>query len=709
MVKGNRSIDKKSISSIKAKVSLLCTLFILMAVTFNYSFLSNVSKNAITHNTEATMKDLASAYSKNLLETISKVSESSNFMMNSNMISNDASSSSTKNSSDMKDLINMYLNSNSSTEEVNITDANGIVTYSSNNKMVGKDLSKEVYFSKMMSSRVGTQSDVFISNTSKVACVIFATPLRTLEGMDHSTAPTSSSSKKNSNDIMNQPVEKFTGAITTVVKVSEFSTSLSNISVGNYKSGYTFVLDSSGNYVYHPDEALIGTKTTTSELSKIVTQVKAGKIPKSKVLTYTYNGEQKYAGFSVDTDNNWILFVTANKSDILSQLNKVSSQSLFFSIIMIILLSGLAYLLTGTITKSIKKITGLINKTANLDFTQDEAFTSLSAKKDETGEMSRAIEKMREIMKNMVIHISEVTENITETSNNLRNISFSVNEHTTDNSATAEELSASMQETVATTEHISSSIEQISNNSKDINEKATFGAQLSTDLMKRALELKDETSAATDKTNKIFLEVKDKTNKAIEQAKAVDKINLLAKTIQDIAKQTSLLALNASIEAARAGDSGRGFSIVASEIGLLADQSAKTVSNITGIVNEVHNSVENLTNSLIQTLTFLEKNVIPDYEGFIHNSESYSSDAEKMNDTMKNIHDQIDILNQNVFSISDAIIEINSMVNEASNGVIDVTEKNTNIVSLTSNTLSMADENNNYAAGLKEFIDKFTI
>lgn len=714
MRKINMNTFKKSIYSIKAKVSLLCTLFILIAVIFNYSFISNVSKKAITHNTEAAMQDLASAYSTNLEEIIRKVSSSGNFMMNSDVIASDVNSESELKTTDINELITMYMSSNTSTEEINITNAKGIVMYSSNSKMVGKDLSKEDYFSNMISTGVSTQSNVFLSDVSKEACITFASPLRNMGtpgagNNTNSTKPSSDQGNKNGFDALNQPVEEFAGAITTVVKASEFSDSLSNITVSSYKTGYSFILDSDGNVIYHPDSKIIGTKLKVKEISNLVKQIKAGNKPSSNVLTYTYKGVKKYAGFNINTSNNWILFVTAEQPEILSQLNKVSSQSFNISIILIVILSILAYLITGLMTKSIAKITGLINKTADLDFSDDTAFTTLSAKKDETGEMSRAIEKMRITMKNMIVNINEISENISNSSNNLMNISYSVNEHATDNSATAEELSASMQETVATTEHINNRIEQISINSKDINEMASFGEQLSTDLMKRAQELKEATSTATEKTNKIYLDVKDKTKDAIEQSKAVSKINGLAQTIRDVAKQTSLLALNASIEAARAGDAGRGFSVVASEIGILADQSARTVSSITEIVSEVHSAVENLTMSLMQTLTFLEKNVIPDYEGFIKNSENYNSDSETMNDTMKSIHNKIDILNHNVLNITDSITEINSMVNEASKGVIDVADKNTNIVALTSNTQSMANENTDYASGLSELINKFKI
>lgn len=351
----------------------------------------------------------------------------------------------------------------------------------------------------------------------------------------------------------------------------------------------------------------------------------------------------------------------------------------------------------------------LIHKTASLDFSDDTSFINLSSKKDETGEMSRAIEKMREVLKRMILHISEASTNITQSSNNLSDITHSVNDHASDNSATAEELSASMEETAATTEYICSNLDKISANSKDINERATIGTHLSKELIQRASELKTSSTSATDKTRIIYAEVKEKTNISIQQSKAVDKINILTKTINDIASQTSLLALNASIEAARAGDAGRGFAVVASEIGSLANQSSKTVSNIADIITEVHLAVENMTKSLEQTLDFLEKNVLPDYNDFIQVSEQYNSDAITINDTLGSIHNGVSALNSNMLTISGSITEINTMINEASKGVIDVAEKNTDIVALTTDTYNMVQQSTDYVTSLKEIVDKFKL
>lgn len=730
---------QKSFFSIKAKITLLCTCSILIAVFVTFSYLVNVSRNAITSSTEVTMLNLADSYSNSLSEAIHQLSMSANFMMSSSAISSFVKSGGTEKADEVKNLADMFLSSNTGHEDISIVDADGKVLYSSNNNLIGTDLSGETYFSDMVSSGLSSIGDEFISDSSGEACITLAVPLRTdMQNMiiidnsgttdktmpadgtvtsDNTAASAGATSDGNAavNGAMpgfnggETPVTEFTGAIITSVKVSQFTGNLADIEVGTYETGYAFLLDSTGHILYYPDESMIGKTFDIKEINDVVAEVQNNTAPDSKIITYTYDNVAKYAGFSVNADNNWIMFVAADRDEVLSSLNVVAARTLTISVILAIVLSLIAYFFTGSITKSIKKITQLINKTAELDFSEDTSFANLALRKDETGEMSRAIEKMRSSLKTMILHISDVSGKITTSSDSLNSISLSVNDHASDNSATAEELSASMEETTATTEQINSAIEQIGNNSKDISDRVALGTTLSTDIINRAVDLKASTNKATQKTEKIYEEVKLKTDAALQQAKAVEKIHILTKTIKEIASQTSLLALNASIEAARAGEAGSGFSVVASEIGILANQSTKTVAHITETVEEVYGAVENMAKSLEQTLNFLGTNVLKDYKDFLSNSEKYTSDAASMNETMENIQKQIDMLNANVLGISESISEINMMINEASTGVNDVAEKNTDIVALTTHTQDMAKENTEYANGLKEVVEKFKL
>ncbi len=740
---------KFSVYSIKSKIAMLCTVFILISTMVTFIYLFQASKSVITDSTELIMQELAKSYGSNLSSAVDQISQSANFMMGSASISDYVQSGGSEYEDEIRELAAMYLGTNSYSEDISIVDENGIVLYSSDNNLTGNDLSGEAYYSDMVSTGLSTQSDIFISENSGEACVNFAIPLRSdmqvigfhdmpdgTEAIPDGTMPAEGGAAAVNPDMgnsyvsgddtavqtppadtagmpvrseQNAPVTEYTGAIVLSVKASWLASILSDATVGNYKSGHVFILDSNGALLYHPNSDIIGASLKVGEITDIVSRLKEGDISRSGIVTYDYEGNAIYAAFTAASDNGWILFTAADQAEVLASLNVVATGTILIVVFLAAVLVSLSLVITGNITNSIHKITQLIHRTAELDFTEDESQKRLLLRKDETGEMARAITRMRGSLKDILLHISEVSNEITASSNNLNTISYSVNDHASDNSATVEELSAGMQETSATTEQIRSSIEQISLNSKDITDKAEASARLSKDIIARTAELKTSTLTATQTTRKIYEEVKAKTDAAIEQAKAVEKIHMLTNIIRDIAGQTNLLALNASIEAARAGEAGRGFSVVAAEIGNLANQSGRTVAHITDTVDEVYKAVGNMTKSLQQTLDFLGDKVIEDYKTFMGDSEKYNEDAGFMSRAMMNIQTQIDLLNTNVHGITDSITEINLMISEAASGVTDVAEKNTNIVALTGRTQSMANENTAYANSLREIVERFKL
>ncbi|BCN32427.1 methyl-accepting chemotaxis protein [Anaeromicropila herbilytica] len=710
-----------NLHTIKAKVTLLCTFFILIAVLVNFLFVINITSNTITKNTQSTLLDLVKTSDTNLTSTLDKLSQSANFMMRSNAIQDFITSNGKDKGDDIADTITNYLSMNSSTETVSILNTDGKVLASSDESMVGNDLSTQTYFTKMIKSKQTTSGDASISKTSGDACVTFAIPIyeRAMEeGQDAAntdasttnsdTKDSTTSSQTSTGDPMDSSNQTVIGAVVAYVKASNFTSSLSEVALSNIDSSYAYLVDSKGTVIYHPNEKKIGTSISNSAIKKLVANINDSKTKSSGIISYTYDGSEKMASYSI-TDNNWILVISADRSDVLSSVHSMVLVCSMISIAIIVILGIIAYLFTTRITKPIKQITQYIHKTSELDFTEDANLLSLEKSKDETGEMAAALGQMRTTIHEMINQIAKASTDINNNANQLNAITNSVNDHASDNSSTAEELAAGMEETAATTEMIHDNIVQVRNNTKSINDKAANGANLSKELINRAVSLKETTKQASSETTGIYQEIKTNTDNAIEQAKAVEKINLLTQTIMDIADQTSLLALNATIEAARAGESGRGFAVVASEIGSLADQSAQTVANISSIVNEVHMAVNNMSKSLQQTIDFLEKKVLKDYDNFMNVSDQYNNDAKGLNDTMESIHDAVDHMNSTMLSITDSIAEINTMIGEASEGVVDVTEKNTNIVALTTDTYHMVKESNDYAEKLQNIVDKFKL
>ncbi len=426
--------------------------------------------------------------------------------------------------------------------------------------------------------------------------------------------------------------------------------------------------------------------------------------------TFTYNdgGVEKMAAYSI-LKVGYLMVVDVNKSEVLGKVNSIRNTAIGVAVAVLIVCAVLAYIISAMIVRPLGMLTDVIERTSELNFKKSKRADKLCTRKDETGAMARAVVKMRSNLAEMVGNIEDASTKIDGNVNQLMSVTNVVNNMCTDNSATTQELAAGMEETAATTESIYANIGYMQNGAKDITTLSENGDALSVEVMERANALRDKTVDAARRTQETYNSVKVRSANAIEESKAVNKINELTEAIMSISSQTSLLALNASIEAARAGEAGRGFAVVATEIGHLAEQTSKSVTDINGIVGEVNAAVANMTGCLEETTAFLETTVLTDYSEFAEVSEQYSKDAIEFKRSMNDVHESIINLADSISKISDAMSGITSTVGESTLGVTDIADKTTDMVSRTSETNNLVEESLQCVEQLKSIVGEFII
>lgn len=462
---------------------------------------------------------------------------------------------------------------------------------------------------------------------------------------------------------------------------------LSKISVSGYKSGYAYLVNKEGTMMYHPTSSKIGGKVENAVVTGLVAQIKKGIIPKPDLITYVFNGAEKYAAYYVCSDLS-ILVVTLDQSDIQTTVNEFVLQVTVVGVGVGLLSIAFGIFVGLNTAKPFHRLGEDAKQLAALDLSEDEQIAKLADRNDECGNIARAFMALRERLIEIPTTIGEITDTVegsaTETKDNASNISAEMG----DTSDAVNRIVAGMEEVSATISTVNSNVSQITDRSSEVSELAGQGINRTKEIKARAEELRDFSENASKKTLTVYSNVKKNADDAIEKSQAVHKIQELADAITKIASQTNLLSLNASIEAARAGEAGRGFAVVADQIGTLSAQSADATAGITQIASEIENAVSMMSDCLREAISFLEENVQSDYDRFRDVGEKYLEDASEIMNEMSDINSSVGALNEAITSISESMKGIAGAVDETVEAESEIATK-TGTVS--EDAASMAD------------------
>lgn len=362
-------------------------------------------------------------------------------------------------------------------------------------------------------------------------------------------------------------------------------------------SSYGYIVSTDGTMLYHPTAEKIGQPVENETVKKIVAEVEAGKTPEPEVVSYMFDGTQKYAACYV-SENGFIFVMTADDTDLLKAANKLQARGLGTAVVVLIFGVFVAWICARRMTRPLIRMTSAVDRIAGFDLTEDPELIALDKNKGETGAIAHAVLHMKQALRSMVQQIREqsanihqasgqLEENATATSGNVDSVETAVNEIATGATNQATETQRATEDVVM----MGTMIEDTSTQVENLNSTAVEMSNASASARDALEELNHINEKAIESIEVIYQQTHTTNESAL-------KIKDVTELIASIAEETNLLSLNASIEAARAGDAGKGFAVVASQIQKLAEQSNASTKKIDDIIHMLLTDSENAVHTM---------------------------------------------------------------------------------------------------------------
>ncbi|WP_308634892.1 methyl-accepting chemotaxis protein [Paenibacillus silvisoli] len=411
------------------------------------------------------------------------------------------------------------------------------------------------------------------------------------------------------------------GFYSSSVEINEATQIIRDAKVG--ETGYAVLLDSNGMIIYHPDASYIMKKNVADmnvpELTEAFQSARKGI---DTHFEYTFGGAKKI-GYAYASDTGFVTMLTVPEKELTAPISQMMRTTLITALLVALGALIAIYVFTNRMVRPIVYITQLVEKLSTGDLRPRIEIRS----KDELGELATHMNGMLDGLSSMIKQVSGASESVAYSADQITVSTDEVAKGSVEQAAQASVMSGLFA-------RLDDSIRSVTSSAKE----ARMLSGETVNIAKEGTGLINQTIGQMDEVNQHMAQLEGDSRR----------IGDISGVINDIAEQTNLLALNAAIEAARAGEQGRGFAVVADEVRKLAERSGDATRQIAGIIKVMQNSAEKSVLAVAESVSQFSK-TRDSFNGIVQNVQLTSSKVEEI---FKNSQEQAAASSEVLHSIS---------------------------------------------------------
>ena len=439
------------------------------------------------------------------------------------------------------------------------------------------------------------------------------------------------------------------------------------------ESGFIYMTDGEGTIIAHSNTDLLG----KSHLRDVTSGQTANQLLQQQTFNLARGEEMLYASTYVKSAG-WYVIAQVPENELYSQMDNASLSMIFWSLVIAGGFALLGVWLAGTISKPIENLAAVFKQLG-----------------DGHGDLTKRIplpeqRETRQLVdgfNRFIASLHDIISRVTDTSANLRQSAFEV-------ASQSKTTQTNSEEQRDRTNQVATALTQMSHTVNDIASSAQAAAADAQECSSTSTNGLDTTARAVANINQLARQVSEVTA-VIESldSHTADIIGILD-TIRGISEQTNLLALNAAIEAARAGDHGRGFSVVADEVRSLASRAAQST-------DEIQSKIDKFKHDSDQALVKMRDSR--------EQTEEVVSAAQNLESLLTSIASGIQHINDVNMQVATATEEQTQVIEDINQNIQQISTNSDDNLHAARQMVAVSDQLDSLAAELNEQVNRFTL